>query len=39
MVKVEKRIKIHKDGKVVEARALFDAGSRGSYFSKILPKK
>lgn len=32
MVKVEKKIKIHKDGKVVEALALFDNGSRRRYF-------
>ncbi|MEM2781024.1 MAG: hypothetical protein QXG39_08890 [Candidatus Aenigmatarchaeota archaeon] len=39
MVKVEKRIKVHKDSKVVEAIALFDTGSRRSYFSKDLAEK
>jgi predicted aspartyl protease len=39
MVKVEKRIRVHKDGKVVEALALFDTGSRRSYFSKEFAEK
>lgn len=34
MVKVEKKVRVHKDGKVVEARALFDPGSRSSYFNR-----
>jgi hypothetical protein len=38
-IKVERRIKVHRDGKIVEARALFDTGSRGSYFSKDFAKK
>jgi len=39
VVKVEKRIRVHKDGKVVEAVALFDTGSRRSYFSKEFAEK
>jgi hypothetical protein len=39
MVKVEKRIKVHKDDKVLEATALFDTGSRRSYFSKEFAEK
>jgi len=39
MVKVEKKIKVHKDSKVVEALALFDTGSRRSYFSKDFAEK
>jgi hypothetical protein len=39
MVKVEKKIKVYKDTKVFEARALFDTGSRGSYFSKSFAEK
>ncbi|KPV63599.1 MAG: hypothetical protein AOA66_0731 [Candidatus Bathyarchaeota archaeon BA2] len=39
MVEVEKKIKVHKDGKVVEVIALFDTGSRRSYFSKNLAEK
>jgi hypothetical protein len=39
MVKVEKRIKVHRDGKVLEALALFDTGSRRSYFSKEFAEK
>ncbi len=39
MVKVEKRIRVHKDGMVVEALALFNTGSRGSYFSKDFAEK
>ena len=39
MVEVRKKIKVHKGGKVVEANALFDTGSRGSYFSKSFAEK
>jgi hypothetical protein len=39
MVKVERRIRAHKDGRMVEAKALFDTGSRGSYFSRRLAEK
>jgi len=39
MVKVEKRIRVHKDGKVVEAVALFDTGSRRSYLSKEFAER
>ena len=39
MVRVEKRIRVHKGGRVVEAKALFDTGSRGSYFSKEFAEK
>jgi len=39
MVKVEKRIRVHKDGRMVEAKALFDTGSRGSYFSRRFAEK
>jgi hypothetical protein len=39
MVEVEKRIRVHKDDKVVEAVALFDTGSRRSYFSKDFARK
>jgi hypothetical protein len=39
MVRVEKRIRVHKDGRVVEALALFDAGSRRSYFSRELAER
>jgi len=39
MVRVEKKIRVHKDEKVVEARALFDTSSRGSYFSKDFAEK
>lgn len=39
MVKVEQRIKVHRGGKVVEAMALFDTGSRRSYFSKEFAEK
>lgn len=39
MVKVEKKTRVHKDGKVFEAEALFDTGSRGSYFSKEFAEK
>jgi hypothetical protein len=39
MVRVEKRIRVHKDGRVVEALALFDTGSRRSYFSRELAEK
>jgi hypothetical protein len=35
MVKVERRIRVHRDGRVLEALALFDTGSRRSYFSKV----
>ncbi|MEM0328210.1 MAG: retropepsin-like aspartic protease [Thermoproteota archaeon] len=39
MVKMEKKIKVHRGGKVVEAMALFDTGSRRSYFSKEFAEK
>jgi len=39
MVRVEKRIRVHKDGRVVEALALFDTGSRRSYFSRELAER
>jgi predicted aspartyl protease len=39
MVKVEKRVKVHRDGRAFEARTLFDTGSRGSYFSKSFAEK
>jgi len=39
MVKVEKKIRVHKQGKVVECTALFDTGSRRSYFSKKFAEK
>jgi hypothetical protein len=39
MVKVEKNIRVHKDDKVLEATALFDTGSRRSYFSKEFAEK
>jgi len=39
MVEVEKRIRVHKNGKVVETIALFDTGSRRSYFSKSFAEK
>ena len=39
MAKVEKKIRVHKNGRVVEARALFDTGSRGSYFSRDFAVK
>jgi len=39
MAKVEKKIRVHKDGKVVEATALFDTGSRRSYFSKEFAER
>jgi predicted aspartyl protease len=39
MVKIEKRVRVHKDGKVVEVAALFDTGSRRSYFSKEFAEK
>jgi len=39
MVEVEKRIRVHKDGRVFEALALFDTGSRRSYFSKEFAEK
>jgi predicted aspartyl protease len=39
MVKVEKNIRLHKDGKVFETRALFDTGSRRSYLSKEFAEK
>jgi len=39
MVRVEKRIKVHREGKVFEATALFDTGSRRSYFSKEFAEK
>ena len=39
MVKVEKKVRVYKDEKVVEALALFDTGSRRSYFSKDFAEK
>jgi len=39
VVRVEKEIRIHRGRKVVEARALFDTGSRGSYFSDKLARE
>jgi predicted aspartyl protease len=39
MVKVEKKVKVHKDGRIFEARTLLDTGSRGSYFSKSFAEK
>lgn len=39
MVKAEKKIKVYKDGKVLEGIALFDTGSRRSYFSKDFAEK
>jgi hypothetical protein len=32
-------VRVHKDGKVVEVVALFDTGSRRSYFSKEFAEK
>ena len=39
MVRVEKRIKVRREGKVFEVTALFDTGSRRSYFSKEFAEK
>ena len=39
MVEVEKKIRVHKNGMVVEVLALFDTGSRRSYFSKGFAEK
>jgi predicted aspartyl protease len=39
MVKVERRIRVHRDGRVLEALALFDTGSRRSYLSKEFAEK
>ena len=39
MVKVEKKVRVYKDDKVFESRALFDTGSRGSYFSRDFAEK
>jgi hypothetical protein len=39
MVEIEKKIRVHKNGKVVETVALFDTGSRRSYFSKSFAEK
>lgn len=36
MVRVEKEIRVHRDGRVVEAIALFNTGFRRSYFSMDL---
>jgi hypothetical protein len=30
---------VYKDGRVMEAKALFDTGSRGSYFSREFAEK
>ena len=38
-MKIRKRIKVHREGKIVEAKALFDTGSRRSYFSKEFAEK
>ena len=39
LVRVRKRIRVHKGGRVLEAEALFDTGSRGSYFSRAFAEK
>jgi len=39
MVRVEKIIRVYKDGKVVKRKALFDTGSRRSYFSREFAEK
>jgi hypothetical protein len=39
MVKVEERIRVHKDGGVLEVLALFDTGSRRSYFSREFAER
>lgn len=39
MVETEKKIKVHKNGKILEATALFDTGSRMSYFSRDFAEK
>jgi hypothetical protein len=39
MVKVERRVRVHRDGRVLEALALFDTGSRRSYLSKEFAEK
>ncbi len=39
MVKVEKKIRVHREGRVFEVLALFDTGSRSSYFSKDFAEK
>jgi predicted metal-dependent RNase len=39
MVRVEEKIRVYKDGRVMEAKALFDTGSRGSYFSREFAEK
>ena len=39
LVRIEKRIRVHKENKVFEAMALFDTGSRRSYFSREFAEK
>jgi hypothetical protein len=39
MVEVEKRIRVYKDDKVVEAVALFDTGLEEAISVRILPRK
>jgi hypothetical protein len=39
MVKVERRVRVHRDGRVLEALALFDTGSRRSHLSKEFAEK
>jgi len=39
MVKAERRVRVHRERRVVEAIALFDTGSRRSYFSKSFAEK
>ena len=39
MVKVQEKINVHKDGKIIEGAALFDTGSGRSYFSQEFGEK